>query len=435
MNKKKLSVAVVGAGMGGLAVAATLRRVGIDVAGLRAGAALRAHRRRHPDDAEFDEGAARHRHRGTAAQDVVRAVFASQSRRHTGEITRELPMPESLYGAPYLCMHRADLHDALASARAGRDRPSRQEAGRSRSRSADKSRCVSRTARSATADAVVGADGVHSIVRDIVVGPDEPIHKGRIAYRAVFPAKLMGGFDIGPSRTKWWGTDRHIVIYYTTKTKSEVYFVTSVPEPAEWLTRESWSAKGDVKELRAAYEGFHQDVRNVLEACPDCHKWAILEREPLPRWSDGRVVLLGDAAHPMTPYMAQGAATSIEDAAILARCLDAVNGEDIEGAFKRYEAHRKPRTSRGAGDLQRQHLDARRARRRHELALRLRRLERESRSARRPSAGTGSLASVTRSLDRHVMPGLVPGMTCLMFSKAWMAGTGPAMTEETYGPP
>jgi salicylate hydroxylase/6-hydroxynicotinate 3-monooxygenase len=83
----------------------------------------------------------------------------------------------------------------------------------------------------------------------------------------------------------------------------------------------------------------------VLEACPDCHKWAILEREPLPAWSDGPVVLLGDAAHPMTPYMAQGAATSIEDAAILARCLEAVEGDDIEAAFKRYEAHRKPRTS------------------------------------------------------------------------------------------
>ncbi len=100
-----------------------------------------------------------------------------------------------------------------------------------------------------------------------------------------------------------------------------------------------------MKELRAAYEGFHQDVRNVLNPCPDCHKWAILEREPLPHWSDGRVVLLGDSAHPMTPYMAQGAATSIEDAAVLARCLEAVQGEDIEGAFKRYEAHRKPRTS------------------------------------------------------------------------------------------
>jgi salicylate hydroxylase/6-hydroxynicotinate 3-monooxygenase len=122
--------------------------------------------------------------------------------------------------------------------------------------------------------------------------------------------------------------------------------VTSVPEPAEWLTRESWSAKGDVKELRMAYEGFHPDVRNMLEACPDCHKWAILEREPLPRWSDGRVVLLGDACHAMTPYMAQGGATAIEDAAILARCLDEVDGDDFERALRRYEAHRKPRTSR-----------------------------------------------------------------------------------------
>jgi 2-polyprenyl-6-methoxyphenol hydroxylase-like FAD-dependent oxidoreductase len=182
-------------------------------------------------------------------------------------------------------------------------------------------------------------------VREIVIGEDAPIHKGRIAYRAVFPASLMGGVDLGPSRTKWWGVDRHIVIYYTTSARSEVYFVTSVPEAADWITPESWSAKGDVVELRAAYDGFHRDVRTVLEACPDCHKWAILEREPLPRWSDGKVVLLGDAAHPMTPYMAQGAATAIEDAAVLARCLDEVAGEDVEAAVRRYEAHRKPRTS------------------------------------------------------------------------------------------
>ena len=157
---------------------------------------------------------------------------------------------------------------------------------------------------------------------------------------------MLNGFDIGPSRTKWWGPDRHIVIYYVNAARSELYFVTSVPEPAEWLTRESWSAMGDVSELRKAYEGFHHEVRAVLEACPDCHKWAILDRDPLPRWSDGRVVLLGDACHPMTPYMAQGAATAIEDAAVLARCLEEVEGEDIEGAFQRYEAHRKPRTSR-----------------------------------------------------------------------------------------
>jgi 2-polyprenyl-6-methoxyphenol hydroxylase-like FAD-dependent oxidoreductase len=195
-------------------------------------------------------------------------------------------------------------------------------------------------------DAVIACDGIHSLVREIIVGADKPIHRGRIAYRAVFSSTLLKGGDIGPSRTKWWGIDRHIVIYYTRRDRSELYFVTSVPESADWMTKESWSAKGDVGELRKAYEGFHSDVRMVLNACPDCHKWAILEREPLPRWSDGRVALLGDACHPMTPYMAQGAATSIEDAAVLARCLNEVEGEDIEGAFRRYEAHRKPRTSR-----------------------------------------------------------------------------------------
>ena len=342
--KKKLSVAVVGAGMGGLAAAATLRQAGIDVAVYeQAGrfARIGAGIQMMPNSMKVL--------RGIGVEDRLRGVafapFSHLNRDgYSGEVTRELPMPESLYGAPYLCMHRADLHDALASAvpaeiihlnkkLVGLEQKSGQVTLRFEDGSA------------ATADAVVGADGVHSIVRDIVVGPDAPVHKGRIAYRAVFPSVLMGGFDIGPSRTKWWGSDRHIVIYYTNKAKGEVYFVTSVPEEAGWVTRKSWSAKGDVTELRAAYDGFHQDVRNVLGACPDCHKWAILEREPLPRWSDGHVVLLGDAAHPMTPYMAQGAATSIEDAAILARCLAAVEGEDIVGAFKRYEAHRKPRTS------------------------------------------------------------------------------------------
>jgi salicylate hydroxylase/6-hydroxynicotinate 3-monooxygenase len=344
MRSKKLSIAVVGAGMGGLAVAATLRRVGCDVQVYeqasrfaRIGAGIQM----MPNSMKVL--------RGIGIDERLRQTsFAPYSHLNrigdTGEVTRELPMPESLYDAPYLCMHRAELHDALASVlpasiiHLGKKLVGlNQRAGAVTLSFADGTR--------ASADAVIGADGVHSVVRDIIVGPDEPIHKGRIAYRAVFPASLMNGKDIGRSRTKWWGSDRHIVIYYTTRARSEVYFVTSVPEPAEWLTRESWSAKGDVRELRAAYAGFHDEVRAVLDACPDCHKWAILEREPLPRWSDDRVVLLGDAAHPMTPYMAQGAATSIEDAAVLARCLDAVDGDDIEGAFKRYEAHRKPRTS------------------------------------------------------------------------------------------
>ncbi len=340
----KLSIAIVGAGMGGLAAAATLRRCGMAVqvyeqaprfARIGAGIQMMPNSMKVLRQIGIE-------------QRLRRVAFAPHSHLNrvwdTGEVTRELPMPESLYGAPYLCMHRADLHGALLAALpAELIHLGKKLVGLDQARPqvaltfADGSR--------AQADAVVGADGVHSVVRDIIIGPDAPLHNGRIAYRAVFASALMHGREIGPSRTKWWGGDRHIVIYYTNAARSELYFVTSVPEPAEWLTRESWSAKGDVQELRNAYVGFHPDVRAVLEACPDCHKWAILEREPLARWSDGRVVLLGDACHPMTPYMAQGAATAIEDAAVLARCLEATGGEDIEGAFRRYEAHRKPRTS------------------------------------------------------------------------------------------
>jgi 2-polyprenyl-6-methoxyphenol hydroxylase-like FAD-dependent oxidoreductase len=340
----QLSVAIVGAGMGGLAAAATLRRAGIGVQVYeqasrfaRIGAGIQM----MPNSMKVL--------RGIGVEDRLRKVaFAPYSHLNrvwdTGEVTNELPMPETLYGAPYLCMHRGDLHDALASVvPAGSIHLGKKLVGLDQRGAAVELTFAdgSRT----RADAVIGADGVHSVVREILLGRDTPIHKGRIAYRGVFPAALMGGRTIRPSRTKWWGTDRHIVIYYTTAAQSEVYFVTSVPEPAEWLTPESWSAKGDVLELRRAYEGFHEEVRTVLESCPECHKWAILERDPLPRWSDGRVVLLGDSCHPMTPYMAQGAATSIEDAAVLARCLE-MDGDDVEAAFRRYEAHRKPRTSR-----------------------------------------------------------------------------------------
>ena len=339
------SIAIIGAGMGGMTAAATLRQVGIDVTVYeqahqfaRIGAGIQM----LPNASKVL--------RGIGLLDRMRAeAFEPYSHLNrvwdTGEIKRELPMPEDLYGAPFLCTHRADLHEALTSIVPGdvihlnKKLVGLDQAGDGRVTLsfADGSR--------AEHDAVIGSDGIHSVARQIVIGPDQPIHKGRIAYRSVFDADRMPG-DIAPSRTKWWGPDRHIVIYYTRADRSELYFVTSVPEPADWITPESWSAMGDVEELRAEYEGFHPEVKMVLDACPSCHKWAILEREPLPRWSDGRVALLGDACHPMTPYMAQGAATSMEDAVVLARCLDASKGDDIEGAFRAYEAHRKPRTSR-----------------------------------------------------------------------------------------
>lgn len=101
-----------------------------------------------------------------------------------------------------------------------------------------------------------------------------------------------------------------------------------------------------MRDLRASFEGFHPQVGQVLAACPDVHKWAIMDRGALDRWADGKVTLLGDACHPMTPYMAQGAAMAIEDAAVLSRCLDGVDRDGVADAFRRFEATRKARTTR-----------------------------------------------------------------------------------------
>ena len=342
---RHISVAIVGAGMGGLTAAATLRRSGFDVQIYeqasrfeRIGAGIQM----MPNSMKVL--------RELGVEETLRGrVFEPESHLNrewsTGKVLRELPMPEELFGAPYLCMHRADLTAALVSV-IPKDIVNFKKKLVGLKSTAGGIELFFEDGTHCQADVVVGADGVHSVVREIIIGPDEPIHKGRIAYRAVYDSKRLNGRDLGSSRVKWWGVDRHIVIYYVTKDRGQIYFVTSVPESAEWLTPESWSAKGDVRELREAYKDFHPDVRAVLKACPDCHKWAILEREPLERWSEGKIVLLGDACHPMTPYMAQGAATAIEDAAILARCMETTSDSNIETAFVRYEAHRKPRTSR-----------------------------------------------------------------------------------------
>ena len=343
MANRKPTFAIVGAGMGGLTAAAALRQAGYDVRVYeqasrfaRIGAGIQM----LPNSMKVL--------RGIGLEAKLRSfAFNPQNglnRTHTGEMLNVLPLPDERYGAPYLCMHRGDLHEALLSVVPAET----IELGKKLTGLEQRDGHVTLAFADGTyaeADAVIGADGLHSVVREVMLGPQTPSFSGRVAYRGVFPTSLIKRDDAITERTKWWGPDRHIVIYYTKADRSEVYFVTSVPEPVEWMTAESWSARGDVHELRAAFSEFHADVRDVLEACPDCHKWAILDRDPLPSWGEGHVTLLGDACHPMTPYMAQGAATSMEDAAVLARCVMETGG-DIESAFKLYEAHRKPRTSR-----------------------------------------------------------------------------------------
>jgi salicylate hydroxylase/6-hydroxynicotinate 3-monooxygenase len=342
---RSLNVAIIGAGMGGLATAAALRKVGIDVTVyeqarqfVRLGAGIQV---------------------GCNAMKVLRGLGLEQRMRsqsfyprswnnrdwRTGEVKFDMIFGESAeakFGAPYLLAHRGDLHAALASAVPDeRVRLNHKLVGLDEV--AGGVRLTFADGTTAVADAVVGADGVHSVVRDILFDTAPVKYTGRIAYRTTYPAALLNGERIDDC-TKWWGEDRHIVIYYVKPDRSEIYLVTSQPEPEFRI--ESWSAKGDVNELRKAFAGFDRQVEQVLAACPDVHKWAIVDRESLDRWAEGRVTLLGDACHPMTPYMAQGAAMAIEDAAVLSRCLDGVECEGVADAFRRFEATRKERTSK-----------------------------------------------------------------------------------------
>src|SRR6201996_1925176 len=342
----ELSVAIIGAGMGGLAIAAALHRAGIAVnvyeqasKFTRLGAGIQI-------GCNAMKGL-----RGFGLEPMMRAsAFYPRSWNNreydSGDVRFDMIFGESAearYGAPYLLGHRGDLHAALASAVPPEAIHLAHRVVGIDQRADGGVKLTFANGKSIEADAVVASDGVHSFVKEQLFGKDEPNFTGRIAYRTVYPASLLNGYQIDDC-TKWWGPDRHIVIYYVKPDRSEVYFVTSQPEPG--FTVESWSAMGDVNELRRAFADFHPQVRHVLEACPSVHKWALVERDPLPRWCDGNVTLLGDACHPMTPYMAQGAAMAIEDAAILSRCLRGVDRGGVANAFQRFEATRKERTSR-----------------------------------------------------------------------------------------
>jgi salicylate hydroxylase/6-hydroxynicotinate 3-monooxygenase len=342
-----MRIAIVGAGIGGLAAAALLARAGHKVQVYeqaprfaRVGAGIQM----APNAVKVLRllGVAE-RLRGVAFQPDL----ALSREWDSGKVTGELKLGgdvEARFGAPYLFLHRADLHAAIASAVP----PDTVRLGMKLTGLDQDAREATLTFADGTrvrADTVIGADGAHSLLRELLLGADRPRFTGRIAYRTVFPAARLGAARPASVRTKWWGPDRHMVVYYVTAARDELYFVTSVPERAEWMTPESWSARGDLEELRAAYAGFHPDVQALLQAASEVHKWGIFERDPLPRWREGRVVLLGDACHPMTPYMAQGAASALEDAAVLARCIAEADGDGLEQAFALYEATRKPRAS------------------------------------------------------------------------------------------
>jgi 6-hydroxynicotinate 3-monooxygenase len=204
----------------------------------------------------------------------------------------------------------------------------------------------------AEADLVIGADGVNSKVREFVIGPGRPQYTGHVAHRAVFPSALLKGLQIRAC-TKWWGQGNHILVYYMTQTREEIYFVSSAPQ-AEWNETASF-VPCDRDEFLAAFDGYHPELRQVIEAAPEVTKWPVFARERVSSWHKNRVVLLGDACHAMKPYMAAGAAMAIEDAAILARCIADVGYRTPGDSFAWYEANRMPRVNQ-VQDISSQHI-------------------------------------------------------------------------------
>jgi salicylate hydroxylase len=194
-------------------------------------------------------------------------------------------------------------------------------------------------------DAVIGADGIHSAVRTALFGVEHPRFTGVVAFRAVVPAERVATVPNINAFTKWWGPnpESQIVTFPLNQGRDVFIFAT---RPQDSWTEESWTTPGSVDELRSLYADFHADARALLDACDEVLKTALYERDPLPAWSRGHMTLLGDASHPMMPFMAQGAGMAIEDAVVLSRFMKGVkSASEIPAAFQAYEAARLERTS------------------------------------------------------------------------------------------
>jgi salicylate hydroxylase len=339
-----MKIVVIGGGIGGLAAALQLLKAGLDVQVYE----------QAPRITEIGAGiqispnASRLLHRLglKPAMDAVgvRPLAVHQRRWDDGRTLQRAPVGaevETTFGAPYYHFHRADLATLLAEALP----TERLHVGHKLVDLAQKGERV--TARfengvSVEADLLVGADGIHSRVRHLLFGPEKPRFTGCVAWRGLVPAERIKHLGIEVASHNWMGPDGHVVHYWVAG--GQMMNVVCVVEHGDW-TKESWTDRGEVADVLARYEGWHPTVRGLIGAFPETFVWALHDRAELPRWSDGRVTLLGDACHPMLPMMAQGAAQSIEDGAALASLLKAMP-DDIANALARYETLRKPRATK-----------------------------------------------------------------------------------------
>ena len=344
MTKSKDRTAVVGAGIGGLTLAAALGRRDLDFhvyeqaprlgevgAGIQLtpNAVLLLHRL------------------GLRAilEDTAVIIEAVEMRRWSdGRVLRSTRLgaqAEALFGAPYYAVHRADLHSALLGL-VDSDRIRLNSRCTGIEEGADSVALGFADGHATTAGLVVGADGIHSRIRAQLLD-DRPQFSGESIYRGLVPADWLPGLAEERKVVIWLGPGQHLVCYPVSGGK-QISFAATAPA-GNWY-EESWSAEGSVADLVAAYEGWDPTARGLLAAADRTSRWALHDRDTAERWTSARLAVLGDAAHPMLPFFAQGAAQAIEDAAALAVCLgQAGPGPDGRArALARYAEVRRDRT-------------------------------------------------------------------------------------------
>ncbi|MFD0489896.1 FAD-dependent monooxygenase [Saccharopolyspora spinosporotrichia] len=339
-----MNIAVVGAGIAGLATAAALER-----AGLRCTVYERSQRLAAVGAGiQISPNASRLLHRVGLAERLesvaVRPEALELRRWDDGRLLGRTVLGdrcEELFGAPYYTLHRADLHSALletvrSDVRLGYTCEGVEELERhALLRFSEK--------RTETADVVVGADGIKSTVRNALL-TDRPRFSGQVVYRGLVPTEaVLDPHDSVPKVTVWLGPAQHCVFYPVSGGRL-VNFVATVPSEDPWQ-EESWMATGRVEDLRRAYTCWHRQVRQLFAEANAVTRWALHDRDLYPTWSTARLAVVGDAAHPMLPFIAQGSNQAVEDAFALAASLGSCGGQ-IDAALERYQVVRVPRVAK-----------------------------------------------------------------------------------------